>query len=189
MTIGIFGNNVDRMPDIGFRIMSLTFAIRDRFTSVGSVLDKFCIAKGATVIDYGCGPGSYLGKARELVGSEGKVFGVDIHELSVKAVTRRAEKQGWSNVTAVKTDGRTCSLASGIADVIYALDMFHMVSDPNTFLAELNRLCKQDGHLFIDNGHQSWDQAKSKILASGNWKIIEETKRYMKLSPLLLETL
>lgn len=47
MTIGVFGNNIDRMPDISFRIMSLIFAIRDRFASPDSVLNTFAIKRGA----------------------------------------------------------------------------------------------------------------------------------------------
>lgn len=181
--IGVFGNNIDSMPNIGFRIMSLIFAIRDRFASPDSVLDKFGMEKGQTVIDYGCGPGSYLGRARSLVGPEGMVYAVDIHELAVKAVTKRIEKQQWHNVKAIGTDGKRYSLPDDTADVIYALDMFHMVSDPAGFLSELNRLCKRTGCLFIDNGHQTRAKAKSKIMAAGLWDMADETERYMKLRP------
>lgn len=179
----IFGNNRDRMSDIGFRIMGLIFAIRDRFASPDSLLDGFAIARGQTVIDYGCGPGSYLSRARSLVGPEGMVYAVDIHELAVKAVTKRIDKHQWHNVKAIRTDGKRCSLPDNTADVIYALDMFHMVSDPRGLLSELNRLCKETGRLFIDKGRQTRGEAKSKVMASGLWGMADETKRYMKLRP------
>jgi SAM-dependent methyltransferase len=178
------GSNMDRMPRIAFRMMKWTFDIRDRFVSVGSLLDQFGIQKGQTVVDYGCGPGSYLKHASELVGPEGKVLAVDIHELAVEAVKKRIAKRGWRNVSVVLTDGMKTPLDDDTADIIFALDMFHMVSNPNVFLAELNRICKKNGFLFIDNGHQSRQEAKAKIMGSGLWEIVQERKRFLTCRPL-----
>lgn len=183
MKVRIFGNNRDGKSDIAFRMMSFIFVIRDRFMSPWSLLDEFGIERGQTVVDYGCGPGSYLRRASELVGPEGKVFALDINELAIKAVMRRINRKQLHNVTAVQADGKRSSLPNETADVIYALDMFHMVSAPEVFLQELNRICKDKGVLFIDNGHQSRDEARLKLRSSGMWEIVEEKKRYLKCSP------
>lgn len=183
MKVGIFGNNMDRIPDIAFRAMSWMFIIRDKFMEPWSVLDEFGIKRGQTVVDYGCGPGSYLRRASELVGPEGRVLAVDIHELAIKAVRKRIEKERLSNVTAVRIDGERSFLPNKTADVIYALDMFHMVKEPVAFLRELNRVCKDKGLLYIDNGHQSREKARAKITSSGAWRIVEEKRRYLKCSP------
>jgi hypothetical protein len=68
--------------------------------------------------------------------------------------------------------------------IIHALDMFHLVSTPNVFLEELNRVCKERGLLLIDNGHQSKDEARLKLRSSGSWEIVKENKRYLKCSPI-----
>ncbi len=183
MSRRIFGNNSDRMPNVAFRIMNLLFVIRDRLTSPWSVLDQFGIERGQTVVDYGCGPGSYLRRASELVGPEGRVVAVDIHELAIQAVMKRIDKEGLSNVTAVQANGTRLSLPDDVAHVIYALDMFHMVKEPAPFLRELNRICKRTGVLYIDNGHQSRQQAISKIESSGGWEIVRGNKRYLKCTP------
>jgi ubiquinone/menaquinone biosynthesis C-methylase UbiE len=172
------------MPGLAFRIMGLFFAVRDRFTSPWSVLDGFSIERGQTVVDYGCGTGSYLRRAAELVGPEGRVLAADIHELSVKAVLRRIDKEHLSNVSALLTRADTCPLPDETADVIYALDMFHMVRRPEAFLKELNRICKEKGVLYIDNGHQSRKEAMAKIRSSGAWEIREENARYMTWIPI-----
>jgi ubiquinone/menaquinone biosynthesis C-methylase UbiE len=181
--VGIFGNNMDRIPDIAFRVMSWMFIIRDKFMAPWSVLDEFGIERGQTVVDYGCGPGSYLRRVSELVGPEGRVLAVDIHELAIKAVRRRIEKERLSNVTAVRADDERSFLPDKTADVVYALDMFHMVRKPLVFLRELNRICKDKGLLYIDNGHQSREKARSKIISSGAWEIVEERRCYLKCSP------
>lgn len=183
MKTGMFGKGMDRMPDLAFMVMAAIFKIRDSFFTVGKLLDQFEICKGQTVVDYGCGPGSYIKKASQQVGDNGRVIAVDIHELAIKSVEKRIVKENLSNVTAHVATNGACPLADRTADIIYALDMFHMVSDPDSFLKELRRISKPSGFLFIDNGHQSRHDARGKIIASKKWEIIEENKRFMKCRP------
>lgn len=184
MRINIFGIGMDRMPDMAFKMMSLMFKIRDMFIRIDKVLDEFGICQGQSVVDYGCGPGSYIRKASELVGAKGKVYAVDIHELAIESVKKRIEKENLHNVTALLTSNGRCPLDDNSIDLVYALDMFHMVADPMAFLKELNRISKPDGVLFIDNGHQKREKARNKINASGTWRIIEENPRYLKCKPI-----
>jgi ubiquinone/menaquinone biosynthesis C-methylase UbiE len=183
MKNGIFGNRMDRMPDVAFRMMSAIFRLRDMFVSPGNLLDEFHIREGQVVVDYGCGPGSYISRASKLVGENGKVLAVDIHELAIEAIERRALKENLPNVSAHLVVNGKCPLADDTADIIYAMDMFHMVGDAKSFLRELNRISKPNGLLFIDNGHQSREEARKKIHASGKWDILEEKKRYLKCRP------
>lgn len=67
-----------------------------------------------------------------------------------------------------------------IGDVVVALDMFFMIENPTVFLKELSRICKKDGILVIDDGHQSRKKTKIKIINSGAWNIVEERKDYLK---------
>jgi ubiquinone/menaquinone biosynthesis C-methylase UbiE len=109
---------------------------------------------------------------------------VDIHELAISSVNKLIEKYGLKNVVAIQTDGRSVDINDDAADLVYALDMFHMVKDPNEFLRELNRITKKNGVLIIEDGHQSRARAKQKILLSEDWAIIEENKQYLKCRPI-----
>jgi len=173
------GNEMDRMPDTAFRIMQFFFRITDIFVTLDRKLDTFGIRPGYTVIDYGCGPGRYILKASALVGSEGRVCAVDIHELALKAVEKVVVKHSLSNVTTALTDGKKVSLPDNTADLIYALDMFHMVRFPNDFLSELARICKPGGLLILEDGHQPRIKARKKVQESGIWEIISENKQHM----------
>ena len=179
MKQGLLGKRMDRMPNYAFKIMAAIFWVRDRLVSVGSLLDNFGIQPGQTVVDYGCGPGSYITKVSELVGKSGRVMAVDVQELAIESINRRIRKEHLKNVTGHVAVNGKCPLPDQTADVIYALDMFHMVGDPIAFLHELQRILKPGGRLFIDNGHQSRQEARDKIKASGIWKIVEENQRYM----------
>jgi len=41
------------------------------------------------VLDYGCGPGSYIKPLLELVGCSGKIFALDIHPLAIKLTVQK----------------------------------------------------------------------------------------------------
>jgi ubiquinone/menaquinone biosynthesis C-methylase UbiE len=178
------GNELDRMPNWAFRIMAFMFSVGDFFRSPGKRLDPFNIQKGQTVIDYGCGTGRYLRQASELVGENGIVYAVDIHELAIKAAANIIKKYDLNNVHPLLTDGKSVSLPPDTADVVYALDMFHMVKDTGGFLKELCRIIKPNGCLFLEDGHQSRALAKEKVLNSGCWNIMTETKQTMKCQPM-----
>jgi ubiquinone/menaquinone biosynthesis C-methylase UbiE len=135
---------------------------------------------GQTVVDYGCGPARYIRSASEAVGESGKVIATDIHPLAIKKVKERIERDGLSNVEAVLADGYKTPIASGVADVVYALDMFHMIQEPKELLAELSRLVKPDGTIIIEDGHQPRAETIRKITESGVLEITEETKTHVK---------
>lgn len=177
------GKNRDRMPGLAFRLMALWFGLRDRIAPPAGRLDRFGILSGQTVVDYGCGTGSYLSRASERVGEKGTVYAVDIQPLAIAAVRRRILKENLSNVRPLLTDGNRCPLTDGTADIIYALDMFHMVSDARAFLRELHRIAKPHASLFLDDGHQKRQETRAKVLASGLWEILGEEKDHLHLRP------
>lgn len=174
---------MERMPDIAFIMMSFSFKLLDFFSSVDKRMDGFGIKKKFTVIDYGCGPGRHLKKVSGLVGEKGKVYAVDIHKLAIKSVEKKIEKYDLGNVVPVLANGHFCKIDAHIADMIYALDMFHMIKTPLSFLKELHRLLKKDGFLIIEDGHQPRNESKTKINNSKLWNIVEESKKHLKCIP------
>ena len=180
----LFGNEVEKMPDFVFRMMKILFIIYYFFKPAKRKLKKFGIKQGSTIIDYGCGTGACIKDASMMVGEKGTVYAVDIHEMAISSVEKLIKKHYLTNVKTVLTDGKKTEIPDGAADIIYALDMFHMVKDTTVFLRELCRMTKQDGILIIEDGHQARSAAKEKILKSGSWKIFEETKEFLKCSPL-----
>lgn len=177
------GDNMDQISDFHFKFMSFMFSIRDVFSTPENKLYKFGIKPGDTLIDYGCGPGTYIKKASELIGSAGTIYGVDLHKMAIDAVNKRVKKYNLQNVKTSLVSDYKCPIESDIADVIYALDMFHMVKEPYRFLKELHRMIKKEGRLFIEDGHQPRKKALKKIKDSCLWDFIEEKKEWLICSP------
>ncbi len=177
------GYEVEHLPNIQFRLMSIALAIRDIFFPIGKRLDQFGIDKGFIVVDFGCGPGSYAEQTSQLVGDGGKVFAVDVHPLAIKSIKERGRRKNLKNLVPVLSTGYPVDIDSHSADVIYALDMFHHVKDDRGFLKELHRLLKPGGTLFIESGHQPLNDAKQKIAKSDCWAIIKEESNMLKCRP------
>lgn len=173
----------DRMPDSAFKLMNLSFKLRDLFGHPDKKLAAFGIKEGFTVIDYGCGPGRYLKRASELVGPHGKVYAADIHELAIEQVREVIRLNSLSNLETVQLNGYACPLEDETADLIYALDMFHMVSKPEPFLRELHRLVKKNGILILEDGHQPRKVTTAKIDSVKIWDIVGETKQHVTCRP------
>lgn len=174
----------ERMSDTSFRMMHLTFKIVDFFYPyIKKRVKKFGIEEGMTVVDYGCGPGRYATKIAEIVGEKGKVYALDIHELAIEAVKSKIKKYDLANIQPILINGYDSTLPDDIADVVCAIDMFFIIKEPAAFLGELRRIVKKDGRLVVDDGHQPRSETKNKILDSGFWDIVEETKDHLKCKP------
>ena len=180
----LYQRPIERMSDASFKLMNLTFNLVDLFSPyVEKRSRSFGLQPGMTVVDYGCGPGRYTLCFSKIVGDGGKVFAVDIHELAIEAVKEKAARFGRNNIRPVLVHGYKTGLPDAIADRVFALDMFFGIRQPTEFLAELKRLIKPDGILVIDDGHQSREVTRRKILASGLWMIESETKDHLECRP------
>ena len=171
------------MPNFAFRMMSWVFNLMDIFRSVDSYIDDYGITEGLFVMDYGCGPGRYIKRASELVGEKGRVYAVDIHELAMTSIQKLVKKYSLSNVHAFISDGSRIELDNDTVDLIYALDMFHMVKNTEVLLKEWKRVVKPTGRLILEDGHQPRESTRKKVLNSSAWSIEEETKKYLICRP------
>jgi len=174
----------EKMPDSAFRIMELIFKIVDLlYPYIKKRVKNFGIKEGMTVVDYGCGLGRYSINFAEVVGEKGKVYAPDIHELAIKALNKKIKKYNINNTEPILIDGYNSTLSENVADVVCAIDMFWIIKKPTEFLTELRRILKRDGTLVVDDGHAHRKETKRKILDSGIWNIVEETKDHIKCKP------
>ena len=176
----IAGKGREKIPNLLFRVMTFIMKLMDLFTNYSSRnIGNLNIISGQTVIDYGCGPGRYIKDASRMVGPSGKVIAIDIHPLAIKNVNDKIKKYKLSNVHVTLANGYKTDIESAIADVVYALDMFHMIEQPKELMTELGRLVKMDGRVIIEDGHQPRSETKMKIEDSKILEIVRETKSFV----------
>ena len=107
------------------------------------------VTPGMTVIDVGCGMGVFsLGMAR-LVGSEGRVFAVDLQEEMLRVLEKRAVRAGLSDTIRTHKCGSTELGLDETVDFILAFYMVHEVPDHRSLLHQLRSRLKPNGKLLI----------------------------------------
>lgn len=166
-------NKRKRESDIAFRLMTLTYKFRDLLQNPRRSLAKAQLGKGMSVVDYGCGPGSFTIPAAELVGLEGKVFAVDIHPLAIRAVKQKASRKGLQNVETVLVEGYDTGIGESSIDRVLLIDTIHLIEDPDALFREIHRMLKPDGLLFMEKGHMAMSEQKEILEKSGLFKITE----------------
>ena len=134
------------------------------------------IKPGFSILDYGCGPGSYAVVATQLVGKSGKVYALDIHPLAVQQVQNTASKNRLTNIETILSDCAT-GLPDNSVDVVLLYDTLHDLSEPDKVLAELHRVLKPSGILSFNDYHLEESEIISKITDKGLFRLLREGKR------------
>jgi ubiquinone/menaquinone biosynthesis C-methylase UbiE len=141
----------------------------------------FNIKEGMTIVDYGCGPGMYINGFSKAVGKNGEVFAVDVIDIARDYIEKIIVKNKIVNVKFYLAKDYNCNLVTEIADIVFALDILHGIENTTSFFMELYRICKSDGILIIDDGHQKRINTKVLLDKINSWEIVEETKDHIKL--------
>ncbi len=162
--------------NLDFQLMSFCYKFRDRFLPRIEILKEVGIEPGFHVLDYGCGPGSYIIPLAELVGNSGRIYALDIHPLAIQMVQRIASRQHLTNVEAICSDRET-GLPDSSVDVVLLYDTFHDLSDPDSVLEELHRVLKPNGILSFSDHHLKENEIIPRVTDGGLFALSRKGKR------------
>lgn len=113
-----------------------------------SILSPY-IERGQTVLDVGCGPGTFTIAIANLVGESGRVIAADVQDEMLRIVRDKAERAGLSSrIVTHKSRPETIGI-SEMVDFALAFYMVHEVPDTERFLREVTTLLKPNGRLLI----------------------------------------
>lgn len=162
--------------DFYFKGMTFLFKIRDLIFPRKNVLEEVGIQPGYHVLDYGCGPGSYIAPLAKLVGESGQIYALDVHPLAVQKVQRITSKKRLSNVDTIQSDCQT-TLADKSMDVVLLYDILHELKEPDKILKELHRVLKQDGILSLSDHHLKDNEIQARVTKKGLFKLSKKGKK------------
>ena len=164
------------MSSLGFKLMSLMFKVRDFFRPRLDLLKEAGVESGFCILDYGCGPGSYILPLAELAGPSGKIYALDINPLAIKEVKRIAARKGIENIETIESDCNT-GLSDNYVNVVILYDTFHEFSQPDDVLRELHRVLKSGGTLSFSDHHMKEDQIIDNLTKNGLFELEKKGKR------------
>ena len=105
---------------------------------------KAGIRTGMNGLDLGCGGGDTTLQLAELVGSQGRVKGIDIDPVKMEIARQEAAQHGIDWVTYDQRDLRHWH-ESGNYDFIYARFLLVHLQDPKNILVKVHNSLKKDG--------------------------------------------
>lgn len=122
---------------------------RDLWQRPDQVMDAMGIAEASVVADIGAGSGWFTIRLARRVGPQGLVYAEDVQPEMINAITRRVQREGLTNVRAVRGQNSDPRLQSGAMDAILIVDAYHEVEDRVTMLANLARALKPQGRIGV----------------------------------------
>jgi len=164
------------MSNFDFKFMSVGYKFRDFFLPRKNILEAVGIKPGFHVLDYGCGPGSYIVPLAKLVGESGKVYALDIHPVAMRKVKGIASKKQLTNVEIILSDCQT-GLPDNALDAVLLYDAFHHLSAPEAVLKELHRVLKPAGILSFGDHHMKENEIVSQVTNSGLFRLSRKGER------------
>src|SRR3954451_18465628 len=122
----------------------------DSFAGVANPHALGRIEEGATVLDLGCGAGTDLLIAAQMVGPAGHVIGVDMTAAMLKLAMASAREMGVADrVELHESLIESLPLPNEEADVVISNGVIDLVPDKDAVFAEIDRVLKPGGRLQI----------------------------------------
>jgi SAM-dependent methyltransferase len=108
------------------------------------------IDEGATVLDLGCGAGTDLLIAAQMVGPEGHVIGVDMTPGMLKLAMASAREMGVADrVELHESLIESLPLPAAEVDIVISNGVIDLVPDKDAVFAEIDRVLRPGGRLQI----------------------------------------
>lgn len=162
--------------NLGFRLMAFGYKFRDLRLPRKNILKEVGIKLGFYMLDYGCGPGSYIIPLAELVGESGKIYALGIHPLAIQKVKDIASKKQLTNVETILSDCQT-GLPDNTLDAVLLYDAFHHLSAPEAVLKELHRVLKPGGILSFSDHHMKEKEIVAEVTNGGLFRLSRKGQR------------
>jgi len=148
----IFPTGRSWAEDLGYpqpELSRVPDATVESFAGVANPHSLGRIEEGATVLDLGCGAGTDLLIAAQLVGPSGQVIGVDMTASMLERARASAHEMGLSNVELHESLIESLPVPDASIDVVISNGVIDLVPDKDAVFDEIDRVLRPGGRLQI----------------------------------------
>jgi arsenite methyltransferase len=121
----------------------------ESFAGTGNPFSLGLLQPGERVVDVGSGAGIDSLIAARMVGSEGRVIGVDMTPAMLEKARRSADEGGFTNVSFHQGLAESLPVLDSWADVVISNGVLNLTPDKDAALREMARVLKPGGRLQI----------------------------------------
>ncbi|HEX7475541.1 MAG TPA: class I SAM-dependent methyltransferase [Dehalococcoidales bacterium] len=120
---------------------------RRKWQNPEAILSANGLKTGMVFMDIGCGEGFFTLAAAGIVGSAGKVYGIDIDEQAIAEVRRKVGLIKASNLELIVSPAEKALPCRACADMIFFGIVLHDFDDPAKVLKNAHQMLKPTGKL------------------------------------------
>ena len=130
---------------------------RDQWQQPHKVVESLQIRPGDRVADLGSGSGYFTFRLAKAVGTQGRVYAVDIDQEMNDLVAKRAREEGLAHVEVVLAKPDDPLLPPAGADLIFAVNTYHHIENRVGYFANLQKYLRANGRIaVIDFDRRAW---------------------------------
>jgi arsenite methyltransferase len=138
--------------DLGYPEPELSRVPDASAASFAGVANPFALGEldpGAVVLDLGCGAGTDLLIAAQMVGPGGRAIGVDMTPAMLDRARDSAAEIGLANVELHESLIESLPLEDASVDVVISNGVIDLVPDKDAVFAEIDRVLRPSGRLQV----------------------------------------
>jgi len=149
------------------------YSLKEWFKTLGEdVLRRIGIKEGQTVLDFGCGSGTYTIPIAKVVGNEGTVYALDKNRVSLDKLMRRARAERLTNIKRIDTSGEIkIYLGDASVDAVLLYDIFWYFTllDPRLIqlFSEVYRVLRPNGLVSVYPKHIDSERLQERLENAG----------------------
>lgn len=144
----ILGSDADELERLHFQHKVWS---REAFT----IWELMGLSLGSTVLDMGCGPGFASYDLATIVGSDGRVVGIDKTEGFIRYAEQQASSRNLDQLSFIHSDLNQLDLEENQFDAVYSRWVLSWVNNPEEVIEKVSRTIKPGG-LFIFQEYLDW---------------------------------
>ncbi len=139
-----FGN-----PDVKEYIGKFEAESREIYAERKRIVNACPIKPGMTVADIGAGTGLFSRMFATAVGSEGKVYAVDIAPKFIEYIEKTCKESGFKNVFGIVCTPTSVKLPPNSIDLAFICDTYHHFEFPHKTMTSIHRAMRSGGKVVV----------------------------------------
>jgi len=125
------------------------WADRDTWMNVNYIFDQAAIKEGSRVADIGCHEGYLSVRLAKRIGSQGKVYAVDVRDDRLLDLKNNLKDRSIDHVEVILGDYDNPKLPENSLDVVVIMDTYHEMYDYMKILGHVYASLKPGGRIVI----------------------------------------
>jgi ubiquinone/menaquinone biosynthesis C-methylase UbiE len=133
--------------------------------NANKILEDVGVKSGQTVLDFGCGSGTYTIPAAKIVGESGLVYALDISNMALDKMEKRADREGLKNIVRIDAlSEMDIRLEDASIDHVLLIDVLQEIDTRAALFDKIYRVLKPSGVVTIYPMHIAVEEVTKLVL-------------------------